>query len=133
MAKGKQLKTKGLANTGKLIAARDDRQSNPEQRCPVFSFEYLQSNYCISKTAGILLEGTYPVKQNILLDIIHLQYIMPSVAKKKVTVWAYVCERCEHEWIPRNTENEPRVCPKCKSPYWNRPRRDAGKAEKSKG
>lgn len=33
----------------------------------------------------------------------------------------------EHEWVPRDTENEPRVCPKCKSPYWNRPRKDATK------
>jgi DNA-directed RNA polymerase subunit RPC12/RpoP len=35
----------------------------------------------------------------------------------------YRCERCEHEWIPRDPENEPAVCPKCKSPYWNRPRK----------
>ena len=34
------------------------------------------------------------------------------------------CERCSHEWIPRNgQEAEPRVCPKCHSPYWNSPRR----------
>lgn len=32
-----------------------------------------------------------------------------------------VCLRCGHEWFPR-TPNEPRVCPKCKSPYWNKPR-----------
>ena len=28
------------------------------------------------------------------------------------------CLRCEHDWYPR-TENEPIICPKCKSPYWN--------------
>lgn len=33
------------------------------------------------------------------------------------------CERCGHEWVPRDYENEPAVCPKCKSPYWNKPRR----------
>jgi len=33
------------------------------------------------------------------------------------------CERCNHEWIPRDVEQEPAVCPKCKSPYWNRPRK----------
>jgi len=39
------------------------------------------------------------------------------------TITAYVCERCGHEWIPRK-ENAPlpTVCPKCKSPYWNKPR-----------
>lgn len=36
---------------------------------------------------------------------------------------AYKCERCEHVWLPRNTDKEPRVCPKCKSPYWNTPRK----------
>ena len=36
----------------------------------------------------------------------------------------YVCERCEHKWVPRETTiEEPKVCPKCKSPYWNTPRK----------
>ncbi len=37
------------------------------------------------------------------------------------TVTFYVCERCGHEWYPRGAE-KPRVCPSCKSPYWDRPR-----------
>lgn len=45
------------------------------------------------------------------------------MAKKQITVYRYICDRCDHEWIPRDTENEPRVCPKCKSPYWNTPRK----------
>ena len=44
------------------------------------------------------------------------------MAKVKLSVWGYRCERCEHEWIPRNEET-PRICPKCKSPYWDTPRR----------
>ena len=36
------------------------------------------------------------------------------------------CDRCGHEWVPRDSpESEPRVCPKCKSPYWNKPRKIA--------
>ena len=36
--------------------------------------------------------------------------------------------RCGHEWLPRQTDEKPRVCPKCKSPNWDRPsRKDAGK------
>lgn len=35
------------------------------------------------------------------------------------------CDRCGFEWIPRNLEEEPRFCPKCKSPYWNQPRKKA--------
>lgn len=29
--------------------------------------------------------------------------------------------RCGHEWLPRGKEEKPRVCPKCKSPNWDRP------------
>jgi predicted Zn-ribbon and HTH transcriptional regulator len=41
----------------------------------------------------------------------------------KIQVWAWECERCGHQWMPREKDVEPRVCPKCKSPYWNKPRR----------
>lgn len=45
---------------------------------------------------------------------------MPRVP---ITVMGYRCERCNHEWIPKDSEREPTVCPKCKSPYWNKPRK----------
>lgn len=41
----------------------------------------------------------------------------------KVLLSGYRCERCGHEWLPRQTGEEPKVCPKCKSPYWNSPRK----------
>lgn len=28
------------------------------------------------------------------------------------------CKRCGHKWNPRKTEIT--ICPKCKSPYWNK-------------
>jgi len=31
-------------------------------------------------------------------------------------------QRSGHERVPRNKEQKPRVCPKCKSPYWDRPK-----------
>lgn len=40
----------------------------------------------------------------------------------KVKLDGYICERCGHKWIARSSE-EPCVCPKCKSPYWNKPRK----------
>jgi predicted Zn-ribbon and HTH transcriptional regulator len=40
----------------------------------------------------------------------------------KIRLKGYKCERCGHEWHPRN-KNKPMVCPKCKSPYWNKPKR----------
>jgi DNA-directed RNA polymerase subunit RPC12/RpoP len=42
----------------------------------------------------------------------------------KIKLDGFVCERCGHKWVKRaNSEGEPVVCPKCKSPYWNKPRR----------
>jgi hypothetical protein len=36
------------------------------------------------------------------------------------------CKRCNppHSWFPK-TENLPKKCPKCGSPYWNKERKDA--------
>jgi hypothetical protein len=34
------------------------------------------------------------------------------------------CERCKHEWLPKSSSGkEPRVCPACKTPYWNEPKK----------
>jgi predicted Zn-ribbon and HTH transcriptional regulator len=45
------------------------------------------------------------------------------MAKIKKTVDAYSCDRCQHEWLKRGTD-EPTVCPKCKSAYWNKPKKE---------
>jgi len=43
------------------------------------------------------------------------------MGKVKIISEGYKCERCSHEWIPRkNDEEKPIVCPKCKSPYWDK-------------
>ncbi|BDQ30295.1 hypothetical protein [Nitrosopumilus zosterae] len=40
-----------------------------------------------------------------------------------VKLEGYSCDRCGHQWVPRTKINElPIICPKCKSPYWNKPR-----------
>lgn len=30
------------------------------------------------------------------------------------------CQRCKAEWYPR-TPDKPKHCPKCSSPYWDKP------------
>jgi DNA-directed RNA polymerase subunit RPC12/RpoP len=49
----------------------------------------------------------------------------------KVTLEGYKCERCGHVWVPRKYETaqnkDPIICPKCKSPYWNKPRQEGKK------
>ncbi len=45
----------------------------------------------------------------------------------EITIRGFLCERCEHKWPPRNgSEKKPFVCPKCKSPYWDTPRKNEG-------
>lgn len=36
----------------------------------------------------------------------------------KVKIIKLNCKRCKHFWVP--TKEEILICPKCKSPYWNR-------------
>ena len=38
-----------------------------------------------------------------------------------IVIMGYQCERCNHVWVPRKKEKYPIVCPKCKSPYWDKP------------
>lgn len=45
------------------------------------------------------------------------------MSKVPITVMGYRCDRCGHEWVPRRFTSEPKVCPKCKSPHWNVPKR----------
>ncbi len=43
----------------------------------------------------------------------------------------YSCDRCDHKWFPRiKIDVLPIICPKCKSPYWNTPRRQTNKKER---
>ncbi|GAG32613.1 unnamed protein product [marine sediment metagenome] len=38
-----------------------------------------------------------------------------------VIIGKNTCKRCRHSWTQRTLE-KPTICPKCKSPYWNKPR-----------
>lgn len=43
------------------------------------------------------------------------------------------CLRCGHEW-PSRLERLPEVCPKCNSPYWNKPKvKQSGPKMKARG
>ena len=37
-----------------------------------------------------------------------------------------ICSRCDHKWVPKRITSVtlPKVCPKCKNPNWNKPKRD---------
>jgi predicted Zn-ribbon and HTH transcriptional regulator len=40
----------------------------------------------------------------------------------KIKVPGWRCLRCGHEWVSKATTVRPTTCPRCKSPYWNKPR-----------
>ena len=44
----------------------------------------------------------------------------------------FKCKRCSHSWYPRDEDyltgkKRPTICPKCKSPYWDKERKDESK------
>lgn len=49
--------------------------------------------------------------------------IKTSKAGYNVLIVGNKCYRCGHEWLSRNSKEKPAVCPNCKSPYWDRPKR----------
>lgn len=56
------------------------------------------------------------------------------MARVPITLMGFKCERCGHEWVPRGgTEEEPKVCPKCRSPWWNRPKKTMMTYDEFKG
>lgn len=40
----------------------------------------------------------------------------------KIKISKIECKRCGHTWVPRKSVVV--ICPKCKSPYWNKPRKE---------
>ncbi len=42
------------------------------------------------------------------------------------------CLRCEHTWFPRSPKL-PKVCPKCSTPYWNKPRQMKWAIDRARG
>jgi len=43
----------------------------------------------------------------------------------KIKIIKLRCKRCGWEWTPR--QQEIRICPKCKSPYWDKERKNGKK------
>ena len=43
-----------------------------------------------------------------------------------IQIKGYQCERCNHVWSPRSNKDDeiPVICPRCKTPYWNKPRKN---------
>jgi len=67
------------------------------------------------------------IKKAYILEVIF--WYNRSMARIKITLDGFRCDRCGHEWVvrdkqARDSNQEPNVCPSCKSPYWNKPRKN---------
>jgi predicted Zn-ribbon and HTH transcriptional regulator len=40
-----------------------------------------------------------------------------------ISIEGLKCERCGHGWKPQTATTHVTVCPECKSPWWNKPRK----------
>lgn len=47
---------------------------------------------------------------------------------KRIRLKYLNCLKCGHKWTPRTSDV--RICPKCKSAYWDLPKKDAGQGIK---
>lgn len=56
-----------------------------------------------------------------------------EVAGANVYILGHRCYRCGHSWIPRSEQDIPETCPKCRSPYWKKPKVRFKKGEKKNG
>src|SRR5262249_4828964 len=84
------------------------------RRLRLISTNILLVTYCVMARPKEIPLRSFTAK-NILL-------VREDRAMAKITLTGWRCERCGHTWVPKSeTTGEPRVCPKCKSPYWNRP------------
>ncbi len=57
---------------------------------------------------------------------------MGGEAGANVLIKGHRCYRCDHEWRPNSLDELPKVCPACKSPYWDRPKNQSIKRQTSK-
>ena len=52
-----------------------------------------------------------------------------NIMEQKIVLKQYTCERCNHTWLPRTFER-PRICPRCKSAWWDTVKTKVSKIEK---
>ena len=45
------------------------------------------------------------------------------IRKMTIEVYQLTCQRCGKEWIPVKKLAEVRMCPKCKSAWWDTPKK----------
>ena len=79
------------------------------------------------------ISKNFPRTQNLEIALDYRYSIVKTgrgvaeVKMPRIIIQGYRCQRCNHHWAPRNgtgyrDKEDPKTCPRCKSPYWNKPR-----------
>ena len=63
----------------------------------------------------------------IRIRIYNLRKILRNMSIEEIKKIKCTCERCGFIWIPR--KDMPMMCPECKSPYWNVPKKEKKQEE----
>jgi predicted Zn-ribbon and HTH transcriptional regulator len=74
-----------------------------------------------SDNAGLVRELARLASQ-VVAESVRLCSVLPigKLTGMKLRLTTLKCQRCGHEWIPRQAEV--RICPKCKSAKWDVPK-----------
>ena len=52
-----------------------------------------------------------------------MESIYLTIVMGKLVTNIFKCDRCGHIWCARSKDDKPKTCPKCRSPYWDTPRK----------
>ena len=55
-----------------------------------------------------------------------------AMPKVEIRQMGFECLRCGRRWIPKVVGKKPLTCPKCRSPYWDKPVEREGVSESRK-
>lgn len=50
----------------------------------------------------------------------HAKKLCMEDISHNIDIMGFRCNRCKHVWLPK--KKNPKACPRCKTPYWNKPR-----------
>jgi hypothetical protein len=75
----------------------------------------------ISKHANIEGWGVIEKEGTVMVPTYAYDRILVASLPGSVSIATLKCMRCRHAWHPRSHE-PPERCPKCNSPYWDKPR-----------
>jgi hypothetical protein len=85
-------------------------------------FKNGKTRYYLDKSPRLVLNDAYVFESKLLkylldngIEFMDNSYMHGVVGK----ILGVKCKRCKHSWVLRR-EQLPKVCPKCKSPYWNK-------------